>query len=182
MRERDLQITVERARGYDPDAWETLYRHAYPRLFAYARRRVGSDETADDAVSEAFARAMDGIGRFTWTRAGFDGWMFGILRNVVLEHYRDDHKQPQASLPGPEGAEPASAEPGPLDRVLTGERDAAVRRAFDELPESERELLELRILGELDAGAAGAVLGKRSGAVRMAQGRALKRLRGTRLA
>ncbi len=71
--ETRLQLTIERAREYDPEAWESLYRRAYPRLFAYARRRVQSEHEADDAVSEAFARAMGAIGGFRWSRAGFDG-------------------------------------------------------------------------------------------------------------
>lgn len=176
MDETRLQLTIERAREYDPDAWESLYRRAYPRLFAYARRRVPSAHEADDAVSEAFARAMGAIHGFTSSRAGFDGWLYGILRNVLLEHYRADRRGAQGPLPGPDAGEPASEEPQPLDHVLARERADAVRRAFDELPPGERELLELRVLGELDAKAVGAVVGKRSGAVRMAQARALKRL------
>lgn len=173
MDETRLQMTIERARAYDPDAWEALYRHAYPRLFAYARRRLHSDHEADDAVSEAIARAMASIERFKWSRSGFDGWLFGILRNVVLEHYRADRRRP---LPDTEAGDVPSGEPEPLDRLLSRERDDAVRRAFDELPPDARELLELRVLADLDARAVGAVLGKRSGAIRMAQARALKRL------
>ena len=173
MDDHQLHQTVDRARAFDADAWEALYRRLYPRLHAYARRRLASPH-CDDVVSEAFARAMGAIGRFNGRPTGFDGWLFGILRNVILEHYRAT----RSDGPGATGAttEPASDEAGPLDQLVAGERAGAVRRAFERLDAQDSELLELRVLGELDAEAVGAVLGKRAGAVRMAQSRALARL------
>ena len=110
-RETELQATIERARAFDPDAWESLYRRLYPRLRAYARRRL-AEPMCDDAVSEAFTRAMDAIERFDWGAGGFDGWVFGILRNVVFEHYRTDRSD---GVPPHGGvAEQASDEHGRL--------------------------------------------------------------------
>jgi RNA polymerase sigma-70 factor (ECF subfamily) len=67
--------------------------------------------------------------------------------------------------------------PGPLDHVLGREEATGLRRAFDRLAEEDRELLELRVVAGLDAAEVGRVLGKRAGAVRQAQSRALARLR-----
>ena len=171
-RENELRATVERARDFDPDAWEALYRRLYPRLYAYARRRVDPSQ-CDDAVSEAFARAMDAIDRFRWRGAGFDGWVFGILRNVMLESFRRGSPGGQSAGAG---LEPATEDAGPLERLVADEQAGDVRQAFARLPSEDRELLELRVLGELDAKAVGFVIGKRPGAVRMAQARALERL------
>jgi RNA polymerase sigma-70 factor (ECF subfamily) len=165
---------VDRARDCDPDAWEALYRGAYPKLFVYARRRLATDDQADDAVSEAMTRAIDAIDRFTLGPSGVDGWLFGILRNVVLEIYRRNGRAAPGALGGDERA---TAEAGPLDTVLAREERHRVRAAFDRLRPEDREVLELRIIGALDADAAGTVLGKRPGAVRMAQSRALGRLK-----
>jgi RNA polymerase sigma-70 factor (ECF subfamily) len=52
-----------------------------------------------------------------------------------------------------------------------------VRAAFAQLRPDEQELLELRVLGRLDSRETAALLGKKPGAVRMAQSRALERLR-----
>ena len=54
---------------------------------------------------------------------------------------------------------------------------AAVRWAFDRLGADDRELLELRVQGGLSSEEVGQLLGKQPGAVRMAQARALGRLR-----
>ena len=169
--EGELRTIVARAARHDPDAWEALYRRAYPTLFAYARRRLGSDADADDAVSEAMVRAMDRIGSFRWQGAGVHAWLVGILRNVVLEgHRRAGRTLPTDDVP------PASV-PGPLDRLVDDVDHAQVRAAFGRLDPAERELLELRVVVGLSAEATGTVLGRREGAVRMGQSRALRRLR-----
>lgn len=176
MDEQRLRDAVERARDHDPDAWEALYRHAYGRLHAYTRRRLSSDEQADDAVSEVFTRAMDGIDRFRWSTAGVDGWLFGIARNVLSEQYRTSRRHGRRSVDDGNVPEPVDDAPGALDRILESERAVAVRQALDQLPPQEREMLELRVIGGLDAPAVAEVVGKRPGAVRMAQSRALGRM------
>lgn len=171
------RATIARARSYDPDAWEALYRRLYPRLLTYARQRLPPSEV-DDAISEAFIRAMNGIERFRWrSSSGFDGWVFGILRNVVLEQYRRAQKvKPSAYENG--GADEPTAEQAeqPEARLVARERAATVRAAFERLEPRDRELLELRVIGGLDATAVAQIVGKRPGAVRMAQARALNNL------
>ena len=66
----DERHVVESARAGDADAWELLYRRAYPRLVAYARRRLASSEQAEEAVSETMVRAMDRIGDSRPARRG----------------------------------------------------------------------------------------------------------------
>ncbi|MDO8188137.1 sigma-70 family RNA polymerase sigma factor [Conexibacter sp. JD483] len=169
-----LRALVQRARAGDQAAWELLYRHAYPRLLAYARRRLPGDASPEDAVLETMTRALEKIDRFRWRDGGFDAWLFGILRLVVLEHQRADRRaRPVAELP--ERAAPAGDEPA--EQALRAERHGLLRRAFARLSDSDRELLELRVVGELSAEEVATVVGRRAGAVRMAQTRALDRLR-----
>ena len=52
-----------------------------------------------------------------------------------------------------------------------------MRRAFGRLRAEDQELLELRVVAGLSAEQVAAVQGRRAGAVRMAQSRALSRLR-----
>jgi RNA polymerase sigma-70 factor, ECF subfamily len=171
--DHDQEVLVERARNSDPDAWERLYRDAYPGLLAYARRRLWGRDLADDAVSEAFARAYQRIGRFQWRDAGFNAWLYGILRNVVSEmsrRYRREYGEDHLRWVADPAVEPVEA-------VILDEEAAAMRAAFSRLSAEDQEVLELRVVGGLDSGEAAALLGKRPGAVRMAQSRALERLR-----
>jgi RNA polymerase sigma-70 factor (ECF subfamily) len=128
--EEELRALVERARSAEPDAWEGLYRHAHPRLWAFARRRLATAEQAEDAVSEAMARAIASIDRFTWTGAGFDGWLFGILRNVVREAYRGTARNDRQLGVASDLVHAHGAAPDPLDHLVADEDSASLRAAF----------------------------------------------------
>lgn len=167
-----LRQLVDRATRHDPDAWEELYRRCYRQLFGFARRRLFDERAAEDAVSETMTRALDNIARFTWQGGGFDAWLYGITRNVVHELTRSR----QRTLRLVDEDRP-SVERGPEDHAVDGAESAAVRTAFDRLDPDDRELLELRIHGGLSSEEVGRLLGKQPGAVRMAQARALQRLR-----
>jgi RNA polymerase sigma-70 factor (ECF subfamily) len=167
----ELQQLVSRAKADDVAAWEAIYRLSYPGLLGYARRRLHSREEADDAVSETFARAYGRIAGFHWEGAGFNAWLFGILRNVVLEAHRRGRRSDRA-VPGA-----AADDADLLHDLLLDEEFAAVRSAFACLSPDDQEVLELRVIGGLAAEEVAVVLGKRAGAVRMAQSRALSRLR-----
>lgn len=171
--ERELKALVELAAARDADAWASLYRRTYPRLFAYARRRLRSEHEADDAVSETMLRALNQIDTFTWKGAGFDAWLYGIARNVV----REGHRHSGRNFPTHEPPERQTATAGPLDELVGREQLIDVRCAFGRLSTEDQELLELRVVAGLSADGVGAVLGRRPGAVRMAQSRALQRFR-----
>lgn len=158
-------------RAFDPDAWAQLYVAARPLLWRFARVRLATTEQAEDAVSETLVRAMSSIERFEGDGRAVLGWLVGIARNVVRETYRSGARQ-RAVTPA---AEPRP--PEPLDAVVATDEARAVRAAFRELVADDQELLGLRIVARLDAATTAQVLGKRPGAVRMAQSRALGRLR-----
>lgn len=170
--EPDVRALVDRARAGDEAAWEQLYRRAYPRLLAYASRRLSGPDEAREAVSEAMARAVAGLHRFSWQGAGFDAWLYGILRHVVLDQHRGRRRHSNDPVP-----ERVHDGPGPLEHAVANEEAAALRAAFARLNPADRELLELRVVAGLPAEQVAEVLGKRAGAVRMAQSRALGRLR-----
>ena len=172
MESRGTPGLVERARQGDQEAWADLYRAAYPRLVAFSHRRLGSDDLARDAVSETMARAVSGIDSYTRDDEGFLPWLFGICRHVVADMQRVLYRQLPDRLLRPE---PVS--PGPVEVVLDEEERAALRAAFHRLAPEERELLELRVVAGLSSAEAAEALGKQPGAVRMAQMRALSRLR-----
>jgi RNA polymerase sigma-70 factor (ECF subfamily) len=167
-----LRMLIDRATERDPDAWEAIYRRSYGPLFGFARRRLYDDQAAEDAVSETMARALDGIDRFRWQGGGFDAWLFGIVRNVVREHTRARWRNA-----GAVGDERVAPERGPEEHAVAGDDLACVRHAFARLSEEDREVLELRVQGGLSSEEVGRILGKRPGAIRMAQARALQRLR-----
>lgn len=163
---------VQRARRGDQEAWAALYTSVYARLVAFAHRRLGNAELARDAVSETMARAVTKIDAYVGTDEGFAPWLFGICRHVVVDLQRQTYR------PLPPGLLRSDVDdPGPAEVVLDSEEQAQVRAAFARLDPDERELLELRVVGGMSSADVATALGKNPGTVRMAQMRALGRLR-----
>jgi RNA polymerase sigma-70 factor, ECF subfamily len=162
---------AEQAAAGSHEAWEQIYRSAYPRLWAYATHHVGRD-AADDIVSETMTRAVAGISRFRWTPAGIEPWLFGIARRVAADHHRRAGRRRRWSR-----AVAAPAAALPADVVATTDEHVAVRAAFNRLSASDREVLELRVIAGMSPEQTADLLGRRPGAIRTAQSRALARLR-----
>jgi RNA polymerase sigma-70 factor (ECF subfamily) len=163
---------VDRARGGDAEAWCQLYERDYPRLMAYAERRLGNYHEACEVVSETMTRAVATLRRFRSSGGGFDAWLYRICRNLIVDDQRKRGRQSVQPVP-----DRATDTASPLDCLVASEEAAAVRAAFGRLPPTEQELLELRVIEGLSSEQTAHVLGKRPGAVRQAQSRALARLR-----
>ena len=86
--ENSLRLLVSKAQRGNEQAWDALFRRSYPKLLAYASRRLPTSELAKDAVGETMTRAVAGIDRLRFERGGFDAWMYGIARHVVLDAQR----------------------------------------------------------------------------------------------
>jgi RNA polymerase sigma-70 factor (ECF subfamily) len=160
-----------RLREGDPAAWESFYERVYPMMLAFAQRRLGYNEEARDAVSEALARTVTTIARMAELDTTPEAWSFGILRNVVLDLQRRTYRDRQIPVSGLVTA------PDPSEALDERSEHENVRRAFAQLNDIERELLELRVVAGLTSEQVAVVLAMSPGAVRMAQARALTKLR-----
>jgi RNA polymerase sigma-70 factor, ECF subfamily len=168
----DVGGLVARAQRGDTEAWTALYRESFEGMVAYAYRRLGSVDEAREAVGETMARAVASIDHYRGSDEGFRPWLFGILRHVIGDTCRRRRRGSQErTVPD------LTSLPEQDDHLVIADDRASVRAAFARLDPDERRLLELRVLGGLSSKEAAAALGMRPGAVRMAQMRALGRLR-----
>jgi RNA polymerase sigma-70 factor (ECF subfamily) len=128
------------------DAFAVLYDRHVARVFAWARSRVG--DHAADLTAEVFARAW--LSRRSF-RDQADGvafpWLFGIAQNVLRDSLRrrrvEDRARARLGLP-------RSIAPDPAYEAVEGRLSLpeAALQALAELPDGERELLDLRIVQE----------------------------------
>lgn len=133
----------------------------------YLRGR-GAGGDADDLTGDVFVRVAEGIGRFRGDRAALRRWVFTIAHHRLVDHLRSAHHRrssPVARPPEPVGA--ASEH-----RVADPELVAALGTLTDD----QRSVVLLRFVADLSLRDVAAVLGKRTGAVKMLQQRGLERL------
>ena len=157
----------------DEAAFVVLYRGVHPHLVRYLGVLVG--QAAEDVAAETWAQACRDLGRFTGDLGAFRGWIARIGRNRAIDHLRAERRRPVLPLPLDDMPEPGvadAAETAAVEAAATREAIALIRT----LPTDQAEAVLLRAVLGLDAAAAGAVLGKRPGAVRTAAYRGLRTL------
>jgi RNA polymerase sigma-70 factor (ECF subfamily) len=172
----DERALVERAKA-DPRAFGELYRRYMPRVHAFAYRRTGVTEVAEDITSAAFERALRNLHTFTWQPGGFGPWLFRIVSNELADHYRRAGRDAS-----PRAAEAAvrlvaHAPLDPADEV--GERDAvaAMLSAMDRLSPRYQQALALRYLSGLSTEEAAAAMGTSKATLAVIVFRAMRALR-----
>ncbi|MER6397490.1 RNA polymerase sigma factor [Kitasatospora sp. NPDC001603] len=175
----DLSEAVRAAQAGDEEAFRLLFRSVQPGLLRYLRVLVGGRpedvQDAEDIASEAWLQIARDLGGFSGDGDGFRGWAATIARNRALDHLRARRRRPVADLPFEYLAELAAGDDtagSALAAVGTADALALISR----LPRDQAEAVLLRVVMELDAESAARVLGKKSGSVRMAAHRGLRRL------
>ena len=134
-----------------------------------ARQLVGHDH-ADDVTQQVFVEAWRSRRSFDPSRGEVPGWLVGIARNVARSYMRD---RGPATLDVDEQRDADGAAPG-ADAVVD---HLVVASAFRDLPATQREVLELTLLGEFTHSEAAAHLGIPLGTVKTRHRRGLKALR-----
>jgi RNA polymerase sigma factor (sigma-70 family) len=158
----------------DPAAFGELYARRASAVHAWHARRI--PWAAADLTAETFAQAWLARRRFRDRREGSAlPWLLGIARNVLRDSVRRDRiataARERLGLPLDLAAEEG------FDRVenrLSPRRDLAC--ALAELPEHERQALELRVVDELPYDEVAERLEIRPAAARLRVSRALRRL------
>jgi RNA polymerase sigma-70 factor, ECF subfamily len=158
--------TVARLKAGDLEAFEAIVRRYSGRLLATARRLLGNDHDAQDAVQETFISAFNSIAGFRGD-ARLSTWLHRIVVNAALVQLRHRHRWSEVPihdlLPRFEAdgcwAEGTELSGGAVEH-LTGARDTreAVRRCIAQLPTIYRSVLVLRDIEELDTSEVGEML------------------------
>jgi RNA polymerase sigma-70 factor (ECF subfamily) len=165
---------LSRAQAGSPPACQSLYESVAGRVCGYARLH-GSTEP-EDVTSEVFLRVFGHLGEFVGDETGFRSWVFTIAHRLVVDEHRRTARRPrpvELSEPLTESVPGGNAEADAL-HVIEADRVAEVLR---DLVPDQREVLTLRIVGDLTVEQVSDVLGKSRGAVKSLQHRGVAALR-----
>ena len=162
----------------DTSARDALLVNVRTMVHRYCRARLGrlpgSEHAADDVAQEVCLAVLSALPRYRDEGRPFEAFVFGIAAHKVADAQR---AAVRAAVPTDEMPDEPDLGPGPEDHALRSSDAALVRSLLDRLPPTQRELLILRVAVGLSAEETGSALGMSPGAVRVAQHRALARLR-----
>lgn len=173
---------VARLRAGDESAFEELVRTRGARMLAAARRLLGSEDDAQDAVQEALVSAWKSMGRFHGDST-LSTWLHRITVNFCLMKLRTRKRRRERSIDDllptflDDGHRRVSPTPARGPALDPEELRALVRECIDELDAPHREVILLRDLEELDTRETANVLGISEAAVKTRLHRARQALR-----
>ena len=166
------------ARSGDDAARETLLDDVHQRALRYASARLGafsgSRELAADAAQEVCVAVLKALPRYVERGVPFEAFVYSICSRKVADVQRGAFR---SAVPTDEV--PDTIDPGltPEDAALNLDTARRLSVLMEKLTPQQREILTLRVAVGLSAEETGASLGMSPGAVRVAQHRALARLR-----
>ena len=179
----NMGILTELAARGQPAAIDSLLRQIRPMVVRYCRARLsrvsGHYQAADDVAQEVCMAVLTALPRYREMGRPFASFVFGIASHKVADAMRSAARLaiPTSDLPdGPD------QRPGPEETAVAYMEAEHARALLAMLPANQRELLVMRLLSGLSAEETGRALGMSAGAVRVAQHRALARLRAIAMA
>jgi len=131
--------------------------------------------SAEDVAQEVCLAAVMALPRYRDRGRPFLAFVYGIAAHKVADAYRAagrDPAYPTDSIP-----EHRSTEPDPEQAALEADSVTRMSDLLDILPDKQHEILILRVVVGLSAEETAEAVGSTPGAVRVAQHRALARLK-----
>ncbi len=164
----------------DREALATVLESVQEPLLRYCRGRIGVGErhlfSADDVAQEALMAVMTALPRYRDEGRPFLAFAYGIASHKVADALRVAGRS--KADPTDEMPEQINFSDSPEQRAIDAEGNRRMSALLAPLPEKQRELPVLRLIVGLSADETAVAVDSTAGAVRVAQHRALTKLRG----
>jgi RNA polymerase sigma-70 factor, ECF subfamily len=174
-----LDAAVAEAVAGSRDALREVVETIRPIVVRYIRARLGTTErvglSADDVAQEVCLAAIQALPRYQDQGRPFLAFVYGIAAHKVA----DAHRAAARNKSDPTDVVPERYSPdvGPEQMALQADTAARMNKLLAVLPDKQREILILRIVVGLSAEETADAVGSTPGAVRVAQHRALAKLK-----
>jgi RNA polymerase sigma-70 factor (ECF subfamily) len=173
-------LLVSLAASGDPDAVAELIGQIRPGVVRYCRAHLGRlggrYTTADDVAQEVCIAVLGSLPRYRDEGRPFASFVYGIAAHKVVDAQRAAARHVVVT-PTEMTIERADAGPGPEQQALSQDTTRRLSELLGHLSEVQREIVVLRVAVGLSAEEVGSAVGMTAAAVRVAQSRALSRLR-----
>ncbi|MEW1954849.1 sigma-70 family RNA polymerase sigma factor [Terrabacter sp. NPDC080008] len=163
--------------GRDPLSRDVLLARVRDMAVRYSRVRLGrfgAEDTAQDVAQEVCMAVMAALPTYQERGLPFEAFVYTIISRKLVDAQRAAMRAPALMPDVPDGPDDA---PSPEAVAVTRDDAATALNLMQQLPAQQREILTLRVAVGMSAEETAAALGMSPGAVRVAQHRALGKLR-----
>jgi len=140
---------VDRLRDGDTSAGRELVDRHCQALLRYLHRLSGSEHAAEELHQQTWVSVLEHLDKFSPTTAGggFKSWLFRIATNKANDTWRSRSREKAAK----EGLKLVTDEelPAADHRLESSENEAKLKRAIEQLPENQKQVVMLRYYSNL---------------------------------
>jgi RNA polymerase sigma-70 factor (ECF subfamily) len=167
-----FDVILEAAKGGEDWAWAAIYRELAGAVTGYLALR-GAPEPEDQASETLFDVARN-IERFEGDERSFRSWVFVIAHRRLIDARRRSGRQLETTpLHDSESHPVGNVESEALDNLALAE----MVQLLEPLSDDQRDVIALRMIADLSLEETAEVMGKRVGAIKALQRRAVGNLK-----
>lgn len=136
------------------ESMEEIYRKHAGTVYAFLLSRTRDPDLAEELTQETFFQAVEGIGKFRGDSSVIT-WLCGIAKNLWRSYAREQGRK-ESLAQAEELMDPRQVE----DQVMLQWDSVRILKLLHGLKEPLREVLYLRLIGNLSFGQIGEIMGK----------------------
>lgn len=167
-----LEAILKKAQAGSDQALTDLYNAYFERIYGFIFYRVSHKETAEDLTEDVFVKVFNKLRGLEELKA-FEGWLFQIARNKVIDYYRAK----KATVPLEEIENTLEYETNVVDVVNLQTQQIMFIKLLKELTPEQQQVIKLKFLEDIDNDIIAQMLNKTEGAIRVIQHRAVAKLK-----
>ena len=142
------------------DSMDQIYRKHSRMIYAFLLSRTGEASLAEELTQETFYQAVKSLNSFKG-QSSASTWLCGIANNVWLSHLRKQKRSGEIfSSDEDEACFASSSAESPEDKFIRKVDNLTLMQALHEIKEPMREVLYLRLMGELSFREIGQIMGQ----------------------
>ncbi|MCC0049316.1 MAG: sigma-70 family RNA polymerase sigma factor [Rhodobiaceae bacterium] len=134
------------ADGRDRDAFREIFEYYGPRVKSWLVKSGSDSALADDLMQDVMMTVWRKVDLYNPKYGAASTWIFTIARNARIDRLRRSSSQPYLDV---ETIELASDEADGEDETFANQRAELVAEALAELPDEQKQVMELAFMEDL---------------------------------
>lgn len=172
MTDHEFEKNIGLIRENRQEGLKAIYEAYLPAVYSAVMSILQNEQSAQDITADFFVKLWNIAEQYQYGRP-HRAWMFTVARNMAYDHLRKYRREELVE----EVPEPSAIAGGTMpeeDRILS---ELTLKQALDTLDEEERQIVNLKIMGELTLKEISRLMKKPAGTVAWKYRNALSKLK-----
>lgn len=150
MTNQEFEVAIGKIRQGDKQGLQEIYEAYVGLIYAIVKDILKNKESAEDVTSDFFIKLWDKADCYQ-SGKGHKAWMTVIARNMAVDYIRKYHKEESSEFVNDMDAGVSalwsSESDNPVEQKVIA--DVSIKEALSVLKEKERQIMNMKILGEM---------------------------------